>query len=235
MNQIISQHGWGLDSSIWKNINKQFISNSWYWRDNERGYFSKESKSCKWDRDLSNKHLRIAICHSLGTYLIDPTSLLKATHVVLINSFNNFIPTNNKRNLILKKLQIMEQKIPTSEVANMIEEFTYRSFLPNSLDLNCQKQLKENIRNINTQILLEDFKKLFIVKNNLELFDKVSKLLIIKSKKDYILDKDSSYEFINLLNKTQLNKPKVIEIENEGHILTKINFYEIVKKWISNG
>ena len=41
MNQVITQHGWGLDQSFWDNYKVEFQKNGWHWQDNERGYFSK--------------------------------------------------------------------------------------------------------------------------------------------------------------------------------------------------
>ena len=45
-----------------------------------------------------------------------------------------------------------------------------------------------------------------------------------------ILDKDSSHNFINLLKKTLIKKPTLIELSNQGHCLTNLNFYQIIKK-----
>ena len=139
MNQIISQHGWGLDHSVWDKLKKQFIKNDWIWQDNDRGYFSVSSKRVNWIKDNSEGYLRIAICHSLGIHLINKNILKEATHIVLINSFNNFIPTNNQSKLTLRTLKKMEKKINPSEVNFMLREFINRSFLPNKVD----KSLKD--------------------------------------------------------------------------------------------
>ena len=47
MNQVITQHGWGLDQSFWDNYKVEFQKNGWHWQDNERGYFSKNVKQSK--------------------------------------------------------------------------------------------------------------------------------------------------------------------------------------------
>ena len=50
-----------------------------------------------------------------------------------------------------------------------------------------------------------------------------------------ILDQDSSNNFIELLNKTLNKKPTLIELSNQGHCLTNLNFYQIIKRiWIIN-
>ena len=35
MNQVITQHGWGLDQSFWDNYKVEFQKNGWHWQDNE--------------------------------------------------------------------------------------------------------------------------------------------------------------------------------------------------------
>jgi len=60
--------------------------------------------------------------------------LKEATHIVLINSFNNFLPLSNKRNFILRSLKRMEKKIIKDEPKDMLKEFIYRSFMPNHMN-----------------------------------------------------------------------------------------------------
>ena len=59
-------------------------------------------------------------------------------------------------------------------------------------------------------------------------------VIIINSKNDLILDEDSSNNFIKLLNKTLTKKPTLIELSNQGHCLTNLNFYQIIKKTLDN-
>ena len=53
----------------------------------------------------------MTLCHSFGFHLVGEKILKEATHIVLINSFNNFLPLSNKRNFILRSLKRMETKI----------------------------------------------------------------------------------------------------------------------------
>ena len=62
----------------------------------------------------------------------------------------------------------------------------------------------------------------------MESFDKNCNVLVIKSKNDLILDEDSSNNFIELLNKTLIKKPTVIELKNQGHCLTNLNLFKII-------
>ena len=110
MKQVITQHGWGLDQNFWDIYKNEFQKNNWYWQDNERGYFSKDANNSKWIKNNSNNKIKMVLCHSFGFHLIQKSLLIEASHIVLINSFNNFLPLNHKRNLILRSLKRMEKK-----------------------------------------------------------------------------------------------------------------------------
>ena len=119
MNQIISQHGWGLNRNVWKKLKEEFIKKNWTWQDNERGYYSDYFIKAKWIKSDSDKNKKVALCHSLGIHLIGKEILKEASHIVLINSFNNFIPRNNESEITMRTLQRMENKINTSQVDHM--------------------------------------------------------------------------------------------------------------------
>ncbi len=234
MKQIITQHGWGLDQSFWDIYKIEFQKNQWHWQDNERGYFSKNIKQAKWIKNNFNNQIKMVLCHSLGFHLIQRNLLDEASHIVFINSFNNFLPSSKKRNLIYRSLKKMEKKIMTFESENMLKEFIRRSFLPNDININFQKMFYKDLEALNNNLLLNDLKKLYDYKNSLRPFEKNCNVIVINSKKDLILDKDSSKNFIELLNKTLTKKPTVIELSNQGHCLTNLNFYQIIKKTLDN-
>ena len=123
MKQIITQHGWGLDQNFWNIYKKEFQKNNWYWQDNERGYFSKNGCQSKWIKDKSDNNIKMVLCHSLGFNLIQKDLLIEASHIVLINSFINFLPSSNRRNLILRSLKRMEKKKKKHETNDMMKEF----------------------------------------------------------------------------------------------------------------
>ena len=106
MNQVITQHGWGLDQSFWDNYKVEFQKNGWHWQDNERGYFSKNVNQSKWIKNNLSDQIKMVLCHSLGFHLIQKNLLDEASHVVFINSFNNFLPSSKKRNLIYRSLKL---------------------------------------------------------------------------------------------------------------------------------
>ncbi len=230
MNQVITQHGWGLDESFWDSYKIGFPKKQWHWQDNERGYFSKNVNQSKWIKNDLNNGLKIVLCHSLGFNLIQGNLLDEASHVILINSFNNFLPSSKKRNLVYRSLKRMEKKIISFEAEDMLKEFIHRSFSPNDININFQSIFYKNLKSLNNNLLLNDLKKLYSDKNSLKSFQKNCNVIVIVSKNDLILDQDSSNNFIELLYKKLSKKPTVIELSNQGHCLTNLNFYQIIKK-----
>ena len=232
MNQIISQHGWGLDQSIWDKLKEEFIRQNWTWQDNDRGYYSDCCDKVKWINNDSDTNKRVALCHSLGIHLIGKEILKEASHIVLINSFFNFIPTNNERNITMRTLRRMEKKINTLEVRFMLEEFISRSFMPNQVDIKFKSIFNLDSKQINLKSLLKDFQKLYLQQSTFDLFSENAEVLIIKSKKDFILKEYASNEFVNLLNNYQIIKPKLVQIEDQGHLIDNACIVEILKDWL---
>ena len=232
MNQVITQHGWGLNKNIWMRNKSNFIKKNWAWQDNDRGYFSSYMNKSKWIKDNSDNGIRLVLCHSLGTHLIGKDILDKATHIILINSFYNFIPANNERKVKRKLLGIMERKINPRDIKVMHKEFLNRSFYPNSVDINFDSLLDNPFSKINYPLLLSDFKKLYIEDINIKLIPANLEVLIIQSKKDLILSEFSYNSFINIMNKNQITAPKIIFLEDEGHLIKNLNFFKLLEDWI---
>jgi len=232
MNQIISQHGWGLDQSIWNKLREKFIRQNWTWQDNDRGYFSDSCVKVKWIKNDSYNNKKVALCHSLGIHLIGQEILKEASHIVLINSFFNFIPTNNERNITIRTLRRMEKKININEVRFMLEEFISRSFMPNQVDITFKSIFNLKSNKINIKNLLKDFQKLYLQQSTFNLFSENAEVLIIKSKNDFILKEHAFNEFINLLNNSQINQPMLVQIENQGHLIDNDYIIKILKDWL---
>ena len=234
MNQIITQHGWGLDQSFWSIYKVEFEKNNWYWQDNERGYYSKNEHQSKWVISNCQKTIKMILCHSLGYHLIQKNILRDATHIVLINSFNNFLPLSNKRNLVIKSLRRMEKKIINCETKEVLKEFVKRSFMPNIINNDFQNIFHRNLDSTNKTLLLKDLKKLYAHKLSPLLINKNCNIIFIQSENDLILDRDSSNNFFNSLNKIMDKKPTLIKLSNQGHCLTNLNLLEIISNNLDN-
>ena len=232
MNQIISQHGWGLDQSMWNKVKEEFIRQNWIWQDNNRGYYSDPHVKVNWIKDDSENNKKVVICHSLGIHLIGKEILREASHIVLINSFYNFIPSNNESKITMRTLLRMEKKINSCEVRFMLEEFISRSFMPNQVDIKFKSIFNLKSKQINLKNLLKDFQKLYLQKSTFSLFSKNTDILVIKSKNDLILKDYASDEFVYLLNNSQINKPKLVQIEGQGHLIDNSCIVKILKDWL---
>ena len=123
----------------------------------------------------------------------------------------------------------MEKKIKSFEAEVMLKEFIHRCFSPNDLNINFKNIFYKNLENLNNNLLLNDLKKLYNDNNSFKSFKQNCKVIVINSKNDLILDQDASNNFIELLNKKLNRKPTVIELVNQGHCLTNLNFYQIIK------
>ena len=232
MNQIISQHGWGLDHNVWIKLRNQFIKKNWKWQDNERGYFKESYFIAQWIKDNTAGSKKIAICHSLGIHLMEKKILEEATHIVLINSFHNFIPMNTENKIMIKTLKRMEKKINSEEILPMLKEFIQKSFMPNEVDINFKNFLKLRSKDININMLLNDFQKLYLQNQYTNFLSEHAEILIIKSKKDSILKEYACDEFIEILNNSQIKRPKLVQLHKQGHILHNIDIGKIIEDWL---
>ncbi len=233
MNQIITQHGWAFDSSLWKELKKLYIENNWIWQDNERGYFNRKFVSPKWISNNSLNKKNVFISHSLGIHLVNRNTLLNASHVIFINSFYNFIPDNKDRKLIIRSLKRMEKKFNKEEIKVMLYEFYKNSFFPNKIISHYKKIISSEFDDLNLLYLKNDFNKLSINEKPPLLVSKNCNVLIIKSINDQILNNNSAESFIKLMSKSQIKKPDVLEIENEGHIIGNYKIFNLIDNWIN--
>ena len=234
MKQIITQHGWGLNKYFWDDYKVDFLKNNWHWQDNERGYFSTNNYQAKWIKSESKKEIRMTLCHSFGFHLMQKKILKEATHIVLINSFNNFLPLSNKRNFILRSLKRMETKIIKDEPKDMLKEFIYRSFMPNHMNNSFKNIFYKSLESLNKTLLLSDLKQLYINRDFPVFLRKDCKIIFIKSENDFILHKNASNNFFVLLKKLFGKNLIVINLPNQGHCITNLNLYEIINNALCN-
>ena len=154
--------------------------------------------------------------------------LEEATHIVLINSFNNFLPLSNNRNFILRSLKRMERKIIKDEPKDMLKEFIHRSFMPNDINNNFKNIFDASLGSLNKNLLLSDLKQLYINRDFPVFLRKDCKIIFIKSQNDFILDNESNNNFLDSLNKKLDRKPILIKLAQQGHCLNNLNLYEIL-------
>ena len=160
--------------------------------------------------------------------------LKEATHIVLINSFNNFLPLSNKRNFILRSLKRMETKIIKDETKDMLKEFIHRSFMPNHMNNSFKNIFYKSLKSLNKTLLLDDLKQLYINRDIPLFIRKDCKIIFIKSENDLILDNESNNNFLDSLNKKLERKPILIKLAQQGHCLNNLNLYEILRNTLND-
>ena len=188
MKEIIAMHGWAGDSHQWAKWKTIFKSCDWEWQASERGYKDKSPHISKWNHNSNHIELkRVAICHSLGSHLIDKEVLYSATHVVLINSFSRFIPSGKENRPVQMALNKMMNAINTPSEASMLRKFHRKAYKPNYIDAESIESNLINISDLGRVRLKNDLIRL-INSNSLPIgLSTHANVLIVNSEEDYIL------------------------------------------------
>ena len=233
MKEIIAMHGWAGDSTQWSNWIDLFQYCDWKWQTAERGYKDINPYMPKWEGDSSQGGLKkIAICHSLGSHLIDKKVLYSATHVVLINSFSRFVPSGKDNRPIKLALNRMMNAINTPNEAAMLRKFHIKAYKPNYIDV---KSSESNLLQISDsgRLRLKNDLKLLMNSDSLPIGLKSStRVLIVNSEQDYILANQTKEKLAEDLTKYLETIPKIINLQDEGHSITKIKNIKKIKEWL---
>ena len=233
MKEIISMHGWAGDSHQWANWKTIFKSCDWEWQTSERGYKDKSPHISKWNHNSNHIELkRVAICHSLGSHLIDKEVLYSATHVVLINSFSRFIPTGKENRPVKLALNRMMNAINTPNEEAMLRKFYIKSYQPNYIDL---ESIESNLLHISDSGRLRLKNDLILLINSESLpvgLKSSAQVLLVNSQQDYILTNQTKVKLAEDLNNRLEAAPKKINLQDEGHSITKIKNIKKIKHWL---
>ena len=233
MKEIIAMHGWAGDSHQWSNWEKIFKSFDWEWQTSERGYKDISPHTPTWNQNSNQGELkRVAICHSLGSHLIDKAVLLSATHVVLINSFSRFIPSSKENRPIKLALNRMMNAINTPNEAAMLRKFHIKAYKPNHIDF---KSSESNLLHISDsgRLRLKNDLKLLMNSDSLPIgLNNSANVLIVNSEQDYILASQTKAKLAeDLINHLEV-APKIMNLQEEGHSITKIKNIKRIKHWL---
>ena len=233
MKEIIAMHGWAGDSSQWSNWEKIFKCCDWEWQTVERGYKDINPNAPRWNNDPNQIGIkRVAICHSLGSHLIDTRVLCSATHVVLINSFSRFIPNGKETLSVTMALEKMINAINTPREASMLRKFHIKAHKPNEINM---KSTESNLLHISDSGRLRLKKDLIRLINSDSLpigLNSYANVLIVNSEQDYILANQTKAKLAeDLINHLEV-VPKTINLQEEGHSITKIKSIKKIKHWL---
>ena len=233
MKEIIAMHGWAGDSHQWSNWEKIFKSCDWEWQTSERGYKDISPHTSKWNHNSNHVELkRVAICHSLGSHLIDKNILHSATHVVLINSFSRFIPSSKENRPIKLALNRMMNAIDSPNEEAMLRKFQIKAYKPNYVDLESSESKLLHISHSGRLRLKNDLKLLINSDSLPNGLNNSSQVLIVNSEQDYILANQTKEKLAeDLINHLEAI-PQKINLQDEGHFITKIKNIKKVKQWL---
>ena len=231
MKEIIAMHGWAGDSHQWSNWEKIFKSYDWEWQTYERGYKEISPHAPKWNHDSNQLEVkRVAICHSLGSHIIDTKVLYLATHVVLINSFSRFVPTGKENRPTKLALNSMINAINTPNEASMLKKFHIKAYKPNRIGVKSSKSRLLNLSDSGRLKLKNDLKLLMNSDSLPNGLKSSTKVLLVNSEKDHILANQTKDKLAEDLKKYLKAAPKIINLQDEGHFITKIKNIEKVKQ-----
>ncbi len=233
MKEIIAMHGWAGDSHQWADWEKIFKSCDWEWQTAERGYQEISPHTPKWNNNSNQvEHKRVAICHSLGSHLIDKQVLESATHVVLINSFSRFIPSGKENRPVKLGLNWMMKTINTPKEATMLRKFHIKAYKPNDINI---ESIESNLLHISDsgRLKLKNDLKLLINSDSLPIgLNSYARVLIVNSEQDYILADQTKAkleeDLINFLEAVHTT----INLQEEGHFITKIRNIKKIQHWL---
>ena len=233
MKEIIAMHGWAGDSNQWSNWEKIFKCCEWEWQATERGYKDISPHTPKWNHNSNKIKLkRVVICHSLGLHLIDKQVLRSATHVILINSFSRFIPSGKENRSIRMALNRMMNTINTQNEPSMLMKFHIKAHKPNAIDLESIESTLLHISNFGRLRLKNDLNLLMNSDSLPTGLNSQAKVLVINSRKDYILANQTKEKLNEDLTNYLEVEPSIINFQDEGHSISKIKNIKKIKHWL---
>ncbi|WP_428236872.1 alpha/beta hydrolase [Gracilimonas sp.] len=146
--EIISYHGWGFDSSFWKDW-KSILPEGVLFKTADRGYFLDE----KHPGFSGNSKHKALFLHSFGLHWCPEEQIEQATCIIIFNGFCDFHPQDEKERLESKKA-----------LKGMISEFENnpREVLKSYWKKVFHPDKKKNIPKgkLDGELLLKDLKKL---------------------------------------------------------------------------
>jgi len=233
MKEVIAMHGWACDSKQWSSWIDFFQCCDWEWQTAERGYKDISPFTPRWHNSSNQIGLkRVAICHSLGSHLIDKKILSSATHVVLINSFSRFIPSGKENRSIKMALNRMMNSINTPTEAAMLRKFHIKCHKPKDINV---ESYESNLIHISDAGRLRLKNDLTLLMNSHSLptgINTDAKVLIINSQIDHILANKTKEKLAeDLIDHLEI-EPTIINIQDEGHSISELKNIKKIKDWL---
>ena len=233
MKEIIAMHGWAGDSNQWSNWIDIFKCCNWQWHTADRGYKNLSPYTPSWNKKVnSDRLIRVAICHSLGSHIIDRNILSSATHVVFINSFSRFIPSGKEKRSVIMALNRMMDAFNTPNEQFMLRKFHIKSHKPNDINLESSESNLLHISDSGRLKLKNDLKLLIDSDSLPSGLSPDAKVLVINSHQDYILANQTKEKLAEDLISHLESVPTTINLQDEGHSISKVKNIKKIKQWL---
>ncbi|BBL85954.1 Biotin synthesis protein bioK (chromatophore) [Paulinella micropora] len=233
--EIIAMHGWSGDSNGWNYWAEFARYKGWSWQSGERGYGSLPVVTPQWKhKHMRTQGPRVLMVHSFGLYLLPTTVLASAEIIVLLNSFNRFIPSCNYQHLLERKIKRMINDINFCREKDTLITFLIQANLPSSTDMTSLTFIENSISRLGRMRLLEDLHKLAKVTHLPAGFPADASLLIVNTQSDRIVAAPVKKNLVENLANHMSDKLSITHwsLENIGHNLHQTNLLQCIFNWL---
>ena len=234
MKEIISMHGWGSDSSSWKQWKEYFLRHGWQWQSGERGYGGLPSESPTWQNSLHDpcNAKRVVIAHSLGPHLIQKEVHQHATHLVLLASFSSFAPKVNKSRSLPTALEGMQRLLGSNDEQKMLNNFLLKASFPLSTNCLPPGPIQKGLTHQGRQRLKEDLDLLIQTSQLPTGICTNANVLIVNAEEDAIVTSAAKKKLLEDLAMVQKTPPAEWEIKGAGHSLISPGLIKKIYNWL---
>jgi pimeloyl-[acyl-carrier protein] methyl ester esterase len=224
--QLIAMHGWAGDHRGWQPWNALASARGWRFSTGERGYGRQLRHDPTWDHDTSQ---RVVLAHSLGPHLLPAALLERATTVVLLASFGQFLPPGRCGRRLSKALQAMATKLESGQQEPMLREFFQQVAAPQPVGHLPPGPLNDGIPPEGCRLLLRDLALLQATGGLPPGFPREARVLVVEADDDLIVDPAS-----RTLLRAALPQATVWQRQGGGHALLLPDLPAAVLDWVAH-
>lgn len=190
--EILFQHGWGFDGSMWSGWRQRLRAQSDITtKVADRGYFRAIGNA---EAFTSNAEHKVIVAHSLGLHFLPKALIEQCDALVLLNGFLHFHPRDPlKRKRSERVLRTMHQKFQ-NEPAQVLTDFWSNCYQPTHRSLQVLPA-----GTVNADTLGDDLLLLGEARLDAEVLQSVPRILVVNAMCDQIVDADVSEDLLQSL------------------------------------
>jgi len=236
MKEVIAMHGWYGDSSTWQLWRHHFEKYGWHWQSNEHGYGAANSTHANWSTltNTNQKEQRVIIAHSLGPHLLNSDVLSKATEIVFLCSFGQFLPRDSSNTSIEVAVKNMQGHLGTPKEETMLTSFLQKASFPLELEAIPKSPIHNRISIEGRLKLKADLELLRSTKGLPKDLPSTARVLVIEGVQDQIVTPQARQALLTDLIKHLQHPPVNWKIAELGHILVGPELIQNVRIWLES-